>query len=362
MSDAELAAGATNQIRIGDRRIGPGHPCFVIAEAGVNHNGQVDLAIALVEAAHAAGADSVKFQTFSADRVAIASAEMAPYQKVTTGSIESQIEMIGALELPLDAYPKIKERCRELGVIFLSTPANREDVDFLEQLGVEAYKVASFQIVELELLDYIARKRKPVLLATGMAMLAEIDEAVRVMRQAGNTQIVLLQCTTNYPSRVEDANLRVLPIWREAFGTLVGYSDHTDTAACAVASIALGAVVLEKHLTLDRSMRGPDHQASADPDGFRHMVSLVRDAELALGTGRKEPSAQELVNLPFMRRSLVMREAVPAGTTLTSSMLTAKRPGTGISAARLQDVLGSRVRFDVPRDHVLTWQDLDWAE
>ncbi len=339
--------------------IGSGHPVFVIAEAGVNHNGKKDLALALVEAAHKAGADCVKFQTFSAGSVAIGQAEKAPYQRATTRSAGSQIDMIKTLELPRDAYPEIQAACDALGLVFLSTPCNPEDVDFLEALGVIAYKVASFQIVELDFLAHVARKAKPIFLATGMATLAEVDRAVQTIRDAGNNQLVLLQCTTNYPSRVEDANLGVLQVLRESFKVHVGYSDHTETPACCVAAAALGAVVLEKHLTLDKSLSGPDHQASADPAEFRRLVDLVRQAEAALGTGLKQPTAAELVNLPYMRRSIVAQTTIPAGAILTAEMLACKRPGTGISPARLDEVIGTRARVVINPDHIIQWTDVE---
>lgn len=348
-----------NTINIGRRTLGVDQPCFVIAEAGVNHNGRKDLALALVQAARVAGADCVKFQTFSAERVANSRVEKAPYQRVTTGSGGSQVDMLRALELPGDAYPEILAACHEAGLEFLSTPYSPEDADFLEELGVQAYKIASAQIVELDFLVHVASKQQPILLSTGMATLAEVDHAVRIIRKAGNERLVLLQCTTNYPSRVEDANLRVLRVLREGFGVQVGYSDHTDTPACCLAAVALGAVVVEKHLTLDKSMSGPDHAASADPVEFRELVSLMRQVELANGSSRKEPTAAELLNRPFMRRSIVARIAIPVGTLLTSNLLTFKRPGTGISPARLEEVVGARARVAIDADQLIQWHDIE---
>jgi N-acetylneuraminate synthase/N,N'-diacetyllegionaminate synthase len=349
-----------SSLHIGEgRTIGSGHPVFIVAEAGVNHNGKKEMALALVEAAHHAGADCVKFQTFSAGRMATSLAEKAPYQRLTTRSASGQVEMLKALELPRDAYPEVQAACRERGLVFLSTPYSCEDADFLEAMGVAAYKVASAMIVELAFLSHIARKQKPVLLATGMATLAEVDHAVRAIRDAGNEQLVLLQCTTNYPSRVEDANLRVLPLLRDRFDVQVGYSDHTETPACCVAAVALGAVVIEKHLTLDKTLPGPDHQASADPTEFRRLVDLVRQVELALGTGRKEPSSAELANRPYMRRSIVALSRIPVGAVLTLDMLTFKRPGTGISPTRLGEVVGKRARVVIECDRVIEWNDLE---
>ncbi len=346
-------------VDIGGRLVGPGQPCFVIAEAGVNHNGSTESALELVEGARRAGADCVKFQTFSAERVATGDAEKAPYQQVTTSRAGSQIDMLRELQLPSEAWSKIKDACVESGIMFLSTPVNREDVDFLDRLGVAAYKIASFQIVEPDFLASVARKGKPLLVSTGMATLAEVDLAVRTIRDAGNDQIVLLQCTTNYPSPVEDANLRALNVLRDGFGVPVGYSDHTDTPACCVAAVALGAVVLEKHITLDKSLPGPDHSASADPAEFRHLVDLVRQVESALGTGRKEPSETELANRPYMRRSVVAGVAIPAGALISPEMLTVKRPGTGISPAQIDEVSGARARVAISVDSVIHWHDIE---
>ncbi|MEQ1727562.1 MAG: N-acetylneuraminate synthase [Vicinamibacterales bacterium] len=345
-------------IPIGRHVIGAGQRCFVIAEAGVNHNGDPELALALVDAAHRAGADCIKFQTFSADRVATADAPKAPYQNRTTEPGESQLDMIRRLELPLDAYPALLRRCQELDLEFLSTPANVEDIEYLETLGVAAYKIASFQIAEPNFLRHVAGTGKPVLLSTGMADLGEVERAVRVVQATGNDRLVLLQCTTSYPSTARDANLRAMRTLGDAFGTVVGYSDHVDGDACCLAAVALGASVIEKHLTLDRAMHGPDHAASADPQEFTRLVSQIRDVEAALGSGIKSPTATELDNRPFMRRSVTTRVPITAGSRIDASMLTVKRPGTGISAADFDSVVGTSARHDLPANRVVQWTDL----
>lgn len=351
--------GRLAPIDFGERRVGSGQPVFVIAEAGVNHNGRIDLALKLVEAAHQAGADCVKFQTFSAERVAIGSAGRAPYQIETTRSTASQHSMLKALELPVEAYPELLAACREHGLVFLSTPYSTEDAAFLDTLDVSAFKVASAQIVELSFLADLARTKKPIVLSTGMATLGEIDVAVQAIRAEGNESIVLLQCTTNYPSRVDDANLRVLDVLRDSFGVHVGYSDHTESPACCVAAVALGAVVIEKHLTLDKNLAGPDHQASADPREFRELVDLVRQTERAMGSSRKEPTAAEAANRPYMRRSIVARVPIERGTVVTADMIAFKRPGTGISPARFAEVVGSKTRAALEPDHIFEWSDLE---
>jgi N-acetylneuraminate synthase/N,N'-diacetyllegionaminate synthase len=346
-------------IAVAHKVIGPGNRVFVIAEAGVNHNGRTDLALELIETARQAGADCVKFQTFSAKRIATPQAEKAPYQRLTTQSGGSQIDMLRALELPADAYPALIASCRACGLVFLSTPYSPEDADLLESLGAPAYKVASAQLVEPSFLQHIASKGRPILLSTGMATLAEVDEAVRAIRQTGHNDIVLLQCTSNYPSAVEDANLRVLRVLRERFGLNVGYSDHTSTVTCCTAATALGAVVIEKHLTLDKSLPGPDHSASASPEEFRRLVDAIREVEGALGTGVKEPTPAERANLPYMRRSIVASTVIRAGEMLTPDMLAFKRPASGISPARLHEVVGARARVDLKPDQILLWSDLD---
>jgi N,N'-diacetyllegionaminate synthase len=342
-----------------NRILGAGHPVFVIAEIGVNHNGDRALALKLIDAARRAGADCAKFQTFSADHIATRQAEKAPYQRLTTKSSGSQIDMLRALELPADAYPALIDACRAAGLVFLSTPYNPEDVDLLETLGVPAYKVASAQLVEPSFLQQIATKGKPILLSTGMATLREVDAAVAAIREVGHHDVVLLQCTSNYPSAVGDANLSVLGVLRDRFTLNVGYSDHTSTVACCAAATALGAVAIEMHLTLDKSFAGPDHQASASPEEFRRIVDVIREVERALGTGVKEPAAAEQANLPHMRRSIVTRTAVGAGSTLTPDMLAFKRPGLGISPAQLNEVVGATAKVSMEADHVIDWDDLE---
>lgn len=346
-------------LQLGTRTVGPGQPALVIAEVGVNHNGDPGMALALVEAAHAAQADCVKFQTFSAGRVATAAAPKAPYQDRTTGAGQSQLDMIKALELPLEAWAPILRRCRELDIAFLSTPANIEDVDYLETLGVSAYKTASFQVVEPAFLRYVARTGKPMFVSTGMATMGEIERAVTAIRETGNDRLILLQCTTNYPSLAADANLRAMHTLQVAFDVQVGYSDHVEGDACCLAAVALGAPVIEKHLTLDRSLPGPDHAASASPDEFSRLVRGIREVEAALGSSVKTPSDSERLNRPFMRRSITTRVPIPAGTTVTEAMLTVKRPGTGIPAADMDQVVGARARTDLDADRVLAWADLD---
>jgi len=300
----------------------------------------------------------VKFQTFSAERVVTKAAPKAAYQLKTTDKTESQFKMLKKLELSENAYQEILDGCRREGILFLSTPYSVEDVDFLEKLNVPAYKIASGQIVEHYFLQHVARKSKPMILSTGMCTLGDVDTAVRAIRHAGNNDLILLQCTTNYPSSVEDANLRAMCTMSSTFGVDVGYSDHTQTSVACVAAVALGACVIEKHLTLDRSLPGPDHSSSATPDEFREMVNLVREAERALGDGIKQPSINEAKNIQGMRRSLVAKRLIRAGETITEEMIACKRPATGLSPSFAGDVMGHKAVADIPADAFINWKDL----
>lgn len=345
-------------IRIGERPVGPGHPCFMIAEVGVNHNGDVALARELVHAAKECGADAVKFQTFKAEEVATPCAPKAAYQLTSTNPAESQLAMLKRLELPKAAYAELIALASSLGMIVLSTPYGGEDATMLERLGVPAFKVASGQIVELSFLEHVAGFGKPVILSTGLATLEEVVAAVDVIRKAGNDQIVLLQTTTDYPADPREANLLAMDTMGRICSVPVGYSDHTSGIAVALAAAARGACVIEKHFTLDRSLPGPDHRCSADPAEFRALVRGVREVEAALGDGRKRPSAGELANLLGMRRSIVAAVDIPAGQVLTADMLTFKRPGTGISPSRLRDIVGKRSTVHIPKNALLSLSQL----
>jgi len=340
-------------VRIGDRGIGPGHPCFILAEAGVNHNGDVDLALKLVDAAADAGADAVKFQTFKADRLVSPEAAKAAYQVEATGGGESQLEMLRGLELSQEAHWKILAHARERGILMLSTPFDAESADFLDRLGLPAFKIGSGEITNLPLLAHVAAKGKPLILSTGMAWLAEVAEAVRTVRDAGARDLVLLHCVSNYPAEPRDVNLRAMRTMADAFGVPVGYSDHTVGNEVALAAVALGACVIEKHFTLDRSLPGPDHKASVEPAELASLVRGIRVVEQALGHGRKEPTAAEADTARVARKSLVMARDVQAGTVLTEDMVAIKRPGTGLPPAMLKDVVGRTLRQDVKAGTVI---------
>lgn len=333
--------------------------CFLIAEAGVNHNGSLEMARDLVVAAKDCGADAVKFQTFKAERVARADAPKAAYQLRNTDRRQSQVAMLKKLELSPAAHRELAKLCSRLGLAFLSTPYNEEDLVFLKRLGVPAIKLASIHLFEPHFLKLAARQGLPILLSTGMGTLADVDMAVQTLRRNGNPPCVLLHCTTNYPSAVEDANLRAIRTLGEAFGLDVGYSDHTQSDICSIAAIALGARVIERHFTLNRSLPGPDHTSAADPQQFLALAQRIREAEKALGDGIKAPRAAELANMPHMRRSLVARRDIPKGRRITESLLICKRPADGIAPGFIAEVTELKARRTIRAGEALSWAMLE---
>jgi len=341
------------EVEIGGRRVGAGNPVFIIAEAGVNHNGKLDLAKRLVDVAVDAGADAVKFQTFKAEKVMTADAPKAEYQKVTTSSEESQLEMAKRLELSFEDFRHLKAHCDRAGIMFLSTPFDEESVEFLDALGVAAFKVPSGEVINHPFLGHIARRGKPILLSTGMSCLGEVDEAVRILRAAGNEQLLLLHCVSNYPAHPADANLRAMQTMAAAFQVPVGFSDHTPGIEVALAAVALGACVIEKHFTLDRDLLGPDHRASLGPDQLAALVRGVRTVESALGHGRKEPAASEANTAAVARRSLVAARDIPAGMAVTRELIAIKRPGYGLPPSALRYIIGRRTKARIPADTML---------
>ncbi len=345
-------------VMIGDRRVGAGAPVFVIAEAGVNHDGDVERARQLVAIAAGAGADAVKFQTFQAERVASAGAPKAAYQRRTTPRDEGQQAMLRRLELSREAHEVLKRDCDARKIVFLSTPFDEDSVAFLDTLGVPAFKVASGELTNLPLLRRVAATGKPLILSTGMAYLAEVDEAVRALHAAGNEQLVLLHCVSDYPADPGDANLRAMATMAVAFGVPIGYSDHTLGLETALAAVALGARVIEKHFTLDPTLPGPDHRASLDPGELRRLVEGIRIVERALGDGRKAPAPREMEHRHGVRRSLAARVALAAGTVLTEELLEPLRPATGIPPALLPAVIGRVMRRAVGPGELLSWEDL----
>ena len=360
LAEAEARVGARSRtLAIGGRTIGQGQPCFVIAEAGVNHNGDVSLAHRLVDVAAEAGADAVKFQTFDPDRLVSPAARKAAYQVANTGSTESQLEMLRGLVLPEAALAPLAAHARERGLLFLSTPFDEGSADLLEELGMPAFKVPSGEITNHPFVAHVASKGKPVLMSTGMSTLAEVAEAVQVVRENGDPPLALFHCVTSYPAAPADCNLRAIPVMRAAFEVPVGWSDHTEGIAISLAAVAAGAAMLEKHFTLDRSLPGPDHRASLEPGELSTMVRTIREVETALGDGVKRPAASELSNAAAARRSLHASRTLPPGHVLDEADLISLRPGTGLSPALRSRLVGRRLRVRLERGEMLAEGDLD---
>lgn len=346
-------------VRVGDRRIGQGQPCFIVAEAGVNHNGSLSIARRLVEAAVNAGADAVKFQSFRADRLVSRDCPKVEYQKRGTNAGESHFEMLRRLELSPQAHRELISQCRRWGILFMSSPFDEGSADLLEDLGVLAYKIPSGEITNFPLLSHVARKGKPVILSTGMATLEEVEAAVRTIQEAGNRELILLHCVSNYPADPADANLRAMQTMAAHFGLPVGYSDHTPGVEVALAAVALGACVIEKHFTLDKEMPGPDHRASAAPEELAALVRGIRLVDSALGDGRKVPASSEIPMSAVIRKSIVAARNISTGTPLAADSLTAKRPGTGLSPALREQLLGRIAKRDIPKGSLITLESLE---
>lgn len=326
---------------------------LIIAEAGVNHNGNLDLALKMVDEAKRAGADIVKFQTAIPEKVISKYADKAEYQKKTTGNEESQLEMCKRIHLKLSDYDIIKKYCEEVGIEFLSTPFDLESIDYLEKLGMRLWKIPSGEITNLPYLIKIAKTGKPVIMSTGMAELKEVEEAVNVLKENGAGEITLLHCTTEYPAPFESVNLRAMNTLREKFGTEVGYSDHTVGFEAAVAAAVLGASVVEKHFTLNHNMEGPDHKASLEPEEFEVMVNNIRLIEKALGDGVKQPAEAEKKNIAIARKSIVAAKDIKKGEIFTEDNITVKRPGSGISPMKWFEVLGTEAVRDFGEDELI---------
>lgn len=331
---------------------------FIIAEAGVNHNGSLDLALKLIDAAKASGADAVKFQTFRADLLATRSAHKAAYQERTTAAAESQFDMLQRLELDAAAHRRLIDHCREIGIQFLSSPFDMQSADLLAAMGVSLCKVPSGEITNLPFLEHVARKGWPLILSTGMSTLGEVEEAVKVLKVAGASQLTLLHCVTEYPAPYAEVNLRAMQTLKSAFGLPVGYSDHTPGIEIAIAAVALGAEVIEKHFTLDRSLPGPDHAASLEPLELQQMVMAIRHVEAALGNGIKAPAPCELPNIGVARKSVVAARSLSAGHQLASGDLAIKRPGNGLAPKLLPALIGRTLRGGVAKDEIISWDHL----
>ncbi len=328
---------------------------FIIAEAGVNHNGELEIAKKLVDAASEAGVDAVKFQTFKAESIISKFAKKAEYQKRTTSKKESQLEMVKRLELDVEAHKRLVEYCNKKGIIFLSSPFDMESIDLLNDLGLEIFKIPSGEITNLPYLRKIGALRKRIILSTGMADLKEIGAALKILKKSGTPieDITVLHCNTEYPTLMEDVNLSAILTIKNAFNVKVGYSDHTLGIEIPIAAAALGSSVIEKHFTLDRNMQGPDHRASLEPDELKGMVRAIRSIEKALGNGIKRPSKSEIKNIPVVRKSIVASGKIKRGELFTEENIAVKRPGTGLSPMEWDKVMGKKAKREFQRDELI---------
>ena len=348
-------------VNIAGRLIGPSQPCLIVAEAGVNHNGDMAVAHRLIDAAVEAGADAVKFQSFVTEELITAEAPKARYQAQTTGTARGQHEMLKALELTGAQQAELKAHCDHARILYLCTPYEDTSVEWLDRLQVAAFKVASTDTTNIPFLRCLASKNRPVILSTGMSTLGEVEQAVTTLRMGGlDKKVVILHCTSEYPAPLEEANLRAIATLQRVFGCPVGFSDHTSGICASPWAVAVGACVVEKHFTLDRTLAGPDHRASIEPREFAGLVRAIRDVEAALGDGVKRPMPSELGNKPVMQKSLVVTRSIRLGETIQPSDLACKRPGFGLAPAWFDRVVGKRAAREIPKDTVLTLSCVDW--
>lgn len=330
---------------------------FIIAEAGVNHNGDIGIAKQLVDKAKAAKVDAIKFQSFNADKLVTKNAPKAEYQKKNTGN-GNQYNMLKKLELSLEDHIELKKYCDEKSIMFLSTPFDEESVDLLEQIGVSLYKVSSGDLTNIPLLQYIASKNKPIILSTGMANLGEIEYAIYAIKEVSNIEIKLLHCTSNYPTKYEDVNLKAMHTLKNAFNLEVGYSDHTNGIEIPIAAVAMGAQIIEKHFTIDKNMEGPDHKASLNPFELKEMVSSIRHIEQAFGNGIKKCNKNEKNTRKIARKSIVLCKPIKKDQVIERSCLTCKRPGTGISPKYINKLIGKIANIDMEKEYLISWEDV----
>jgi len=343
-------------IEIGGRRIGEGEPVFVVAELSANHLQDLDLALKTIEAIKESGADAVKLQTYTPDTITLnVKNEHFMIKEGTLWDGQYLYDLYKKAYTPWEWHEKLFNFARELGLVCFSSPFDKTAVDFLEGLGTPAYKVASFEIVDIPLIEYIASKGKPVIISTGIATLSDIEEAINACKRVGNEQIILLKCVSEYPTPYEDANLRTIPNMRETFGVLVGLSDHTLGIAVPIASVALGAVMVEKHFILDRNLGGPDSAFSLEPEEFKAMVSAIRQVEKALGKVSYELTERQKAMKKFSR-SLFVAKDMKAGEVFTEENVRSVRPGVGLHPKYLRNILGKRAKFDIKAGTPLSWE------
>ena len=340
-----------DKIKIGKKTIGKSYPCFIIAEAGVNHNGQIKLAKKLIDAAVNAGADAVKFQAFKTEELVIKNADIVEYAEKNIGKKTSQFNLLKNLSLNYKDFIILKKYCDKKNIIFLATPHSFDAIDFLDDL-VPAFKFGSGDITNIPSLKYAAKKHKPMILGTGMATMKEVKDAINAINSTGNKNIIALHCTTNYPCPIEEVNLRAMTTMKKELKCLVGYSDHTLVITVPIMSVTLGAVILEKHLTLDKKLSGPDHKASLEPNEFKQMVIEIRNVEKAMGNFEKKPTKSEKNIINYVRKSIVANQDIIKGTKINRSMIAIKRPGTGLPPTKLDKIINKKAKRYITKDEL----------
>ena len=333
---------------------------FIIAEAGVNHNGDINLAYKMIDAAKEAGVDCIKFQTFKTEKIIIEDAKKAEYQEENSIKNETQYEMVKKLELSYNEFKSLKEYCDRVGIIFLSTPDENESLDFLsDELNLDTIKIGSGEVTNYLFLEDVAKKNKKIILSTGMATLGEVEKAIEIIRKYNNQKLILLHCTTNYPCPMEEVNLRAMLTLKNAFNIEVGYSDHTLGIEVPIAAVALGAKVIEKHFTLDKNLEGPDHIASLEPNELKEMVLKIRNIEIALGDGIKKPNKSEEKIKKVVRRKIVTNNILKKGNIIKKENLILKRANEGIEAEFIDMVIGKKIKKDIDKNKILFWEDME---
>jgi N,N'-diacetyllegionaminate synthase len=347
------------EVKIGNKMIGDGHPVFIVAEAGVNHEGNIEIAKKLVDYAVSCGADAVKFQSFKAEKLNTRNAPKAQYHIETTGTEGSWFDLLKKEELTTEMHHILADYCKQKNIMFLSTPYDEDSADLLDSLGVPAFKIASTDLTNIPLLEHIAKKGKPIIIPSAMGSYHEIEEAINCVRKHGNEKIIVCQCTGNYPARISDANLLVMPEIRRRYKVLVGYSDHMPTDVLPIAATVLGSCYHEKHFTLDKNMQGPDHRTSIDPIEFKQMVNHIRLAEKCLGDPNNKPTKSEKDNIPRLRKSVVANKKIIKGSVITQDMVTAKRPATGLHPRHVKDFIGKKLNIDINEDELLDFKMID---
>lgn len=340
--------------------IGENQRPLVIAEAGVNHNGDIKLAKELIDIAKKAGADFVKFQTFHPKEMATPTGPSAQYIKRESPKAESWYKLLEELTLKDEAFGDLLKYCQKKDIVFLSTPYDESSADLLDKIGVPMFKIASTDTSNIPFIEYVARKKKPMIISTGLSTIEEAQDAVDASRRAGNDKIIIMQCTSNYPASIEAANIRVISTYRDKLGVLVGYSDHTNGELCAILAVGQGAVLFEHHFTKDKNLPGPDQSASADPQELRRYIQAIHDAHIALGNGNKRIMPEEKSTKPRMQKSLTATRNIRAGETITKNDILIRRPATGIAPKRLREVIGKKAARNIKADRPIKETDIAW--